>query len=795
MNHLPESAVVYSAEDTPRGDRATSALPYLAHLLPLAWLFGSVLAGARVLFLRDMLVTYRPDYAVLERALAQGVWPLWNPHAYTGTPFLKAYPLDLVLVGLMGTPGALSLGVVAHLFLAMCGMTWLARREGVAARGSWLAGTVYGLSGLMLSMVTLLQSLQAAAWAPWVVGTFLGWVRQPTWPRAARLALLAALQVSTLSAEIAAQTLLAGLALAASGTQRPRRRHLVHLAGAGLLALLLATPALFGAVDLVEGTRRAGAFLHWEVLALSANGPVLVEALLPRFFGSPLWYAEAGGWAQPYFPGGVPYFVSAYLGPGVLGLALLGGSTRLWALALLGVLLGLGEHGPFAAVLSALTFVRFPVKYLFLSTFALALLAGRGLDRVASHGSRARWLAMLPGSALLVAGAVVRIAPQRSCALASALWPPLVGAGEELTCQALWPEAWFVSGVLGTAVVLLGVSRFAAFAAPLLALDLLIVNGPVNPLVPRNLLLLEGDVQALAETVRSRPGAFRLFSYGIALSAGHRWDLTGQGNQLIAMHRLMRQSLTPPTQVIDRLDGAFDVARTGWEPVGSTLPPDVLHPDRLPDIYRELRLAGVGFVLSFEPLVADPPLADLVGEARLAGVLRPLRLYALRDALPRAFWVPRCESDLAAAAGVRARAAGFDPRQSVVIEGDGPCGPSSGDASARARVELRRLGPHHVRVEADTPPGWLVVLERYHRNWRARYGSDDVRLFKANGQFWAVATRGGARTVELSYEPVWLPGALTAAGLGLLATVSLSLAPLVMRRARDRPRSARAFCP
>ena len=65
---------------------------------------GPLFAG-RVLYYRDVGVTYYPDFVFVSRALAQGVWPLWHPGADAGAPFLMAYPVHLALL-LLGGPGA-----------------------------------------------------------------------------------------------------------------------------------------------------------------------------------------------------------------------------------------------------------------------------------------------------------------------------------------------------------------------------------------------------------------------------------------------------------------------------------------------------------------------------------------------------------------------------------------------------------------------------------------------------------------------------------------------------------------
>jgi hypothetical protein len=738
--------------------------------VPLLWLFGGLVTGSRVLFLRDMLATYGPDYAFLARALDEGVWPLWNPHLHAGLPFLKVYPIDLVLVKLLGAQGALALGVVAHLYLAMCGMTTLARREGASTRAGWLAGVVYGLGGVTLSMVTLVQLLQAAAWAPWVVAAFLGWLRAPAWPRAAVLAMACALLLSTLSVEIALQTAIVGLVLAARRAPLPTRQQAAQLAAAAGLALLMAAPVLAGLAHLLAGTRRSGGFDRAEVLALSASGPLFLEAFVPRLFGGPLWYADVS-WAHRYFPGGVPYFLTAYLGAGVLGLALVGRSARLWAAVALGALLALGENGPFAGVLALLSAVRFPVKYLFLCAFGLSLLAGRGLDRLAADRSRARWVAALPPGLLLLAGLALRLAPAAACAAGAAL----LGAASGPACATLWPEAWLVSGVLATAAVLLAGTRFAGFTAPLLALELVIVNGPINPTAPRAFLDLGPEVRALVDGVLAQPGPPRVFSYGVALAPGERWELP-PGNRLVALHWLMRQSLVPPIHAIDGLDGSLDVARVGWEPAGSTVALGEIKPDRFPLHARDLRLAGVRYVLSFAPLAGEGVVP--AGQARLGEGVRPLLVHELRDAVPRAYWVPSCESVASREeADARVHAEGFDPRRLVVIEGEGPCAPSTAAPGAESRVAYQRLGPHVVRVDADTPPGWIVVVDSHHPDWRATSGAEAVPVSRANGRYRAVRTPGGARSFEFRFRPAWRAPALAVAALGLLASAAIALGP------------------
>ena len=99
--------------------------------------------------------------------------------------------------------------------------------------------------------------------------------------------------------------------------------------------------ALLGARALIEGTQRAAGFAPRDALAWSASPMVLLDALLPRFFGDVHTFSDLGYWGQPFFPDGYPYILSLYLGPCVLLLAALAGrrapAPRLWVLVAIGV--------------------------------------------------------------------------------------------------------------------------------------------------------------------------------------------------------------------------------------------------------------------------------------------------------------------------------------------------------------------------------------------------------------------------------------------------------------------------
>jgi hypothetical protein len=715
----------------------------LSHLAATLWLFGPALDGSRLLYYRDLSLYYAPDYAFAASALRQGVWPLWNPMASAGEPCLFAYPIDLLLLAGLGPRAPLGAGAALHLLLALGGGSFLAHRLGLGPAGAWMAGAAYGLGGFVLSTVNLPPLFQACAWAPWVVGAALDVVRAPSARRVAVLAALLALQVSTLGAEVVLQTALVAVVLAAGHGLR-RLSRVAAFAGAAALAAALAAPAIAGAAALVSGSSRGRGFALGEALAFSLHPVALAEVALPRLLGNPMGLTDAAFWGRAYFPAGHPYLLSLYLGLALLVLAARARARRrLWALAAAGVLLALGHHGPLGLLPEGLALpLRGPQKLFFLAHLSLALLAGFGLERSLDRApGRLRGLLLLPGAALVALALACRVAPEAVRSAASALAPPILDPSGLGAARDLWPGAWLPAGALalGAGVLIARGGRWALAAGVLACVDLATVNAWVNPLAPAAFYDLRPEVAALLRPARDGVPA-RVFSYGVAYTPGLRLApaLAGAPSDVWLFY-LDRQSLLPRTPALDGLESAFGVDRTGWAPPGSALSVAETTPALFEGHRRRLEEGNVRWVLSFSPLPAARR-----GEAALPEVVPPLALYELAEALPRAFWAGESLDP--------------SPRPAAAPEG--------------TAVVYERVDAHTVRIQARTPPGFLVVLDTHHDGWNAADTSGPVPILRAGARYRALRTPGGERAFTLRFRPSWRGTALWVAlggGLVLLA--------------------------
>lgn len=768
-----------------------------SHVAATFWLFGDAVFSSRVLYFRDLSSQYAPDFTVAEQGLRQGLWPLWNPLLNAGEPGLLAYPVDLGLLLAAGPRAPIGMGAAVHLLLALVGSTLLARRLGMGPWGALAASSAYGLGGLLLSSVNLLPLYEAAAWAPLVVLAFLGVVQAPTGRRSSLLAVVLALQMSTLALEVVAQTLLVALVIA--GRRASARRSLGGLAAAGLVAGLLCAPALLGLRHLIEGTARGRGFAAAEALQFSVHPAVLVEAVVPRLLGNPQAFTDQDFWGRQYFPDGFPYFLSLYLGLGVILMAAQARARGLWLLAFAGAILALGHHGPLQWLPrdSALP-VRGPQKLLFLTHAALALLAGLGLERrLAAGPGRVRFVGLLlvPGLALAALALAARVDPLAVWQAGATILPPLGDPRGFVAASRLWPTTFAASAslvLLAGAVLALG-GRVAALAAPLAILDLLIVNGGLNPLAPAAFYDLRDDARRLVDAARAGEGASprcRWFSYGVAHTPGLTFEpIMLRAPSDVWLYYLDRQTLLPRTPALDGLPGAFDIDRTGWSAPDATLPVAEASPEGFAGLYPRLRLAAVRWVLSFRELpraLATPRHVEKLPEVR-----EPLTLYELTTPLPRAFHVSRYEVE-ADPARVRARleAPGFDPSRVALLPAPPPdLSGVSGSADREASVEYRPQDAHTVRLAARTPPGLIVVLDGYHRDWTAEEAGRPVPLLRANGRYRAIPTPGGDRVFTMRYRPRWRTPSLIASTLGLVLVVLLFRGPDVLEFTAARARA------
>lgn len=385
--------------------------------VPYAGLFSSAVPAGR-----DLVPYFYPQKNALAEAVRAGELPWIDRGRWGGVPLLGAAgasPFDPgnVLFLVLPLGAAMKAWILLRVALGVAGFAAFAKRLGAPRDVAAVAGLLYSLGGIAVSAASFPPTASGWAALPWALACAADVSREPSRLRVAKAAVAAALVLVAgipeiwLAGAFAALVLLAPGLLGRGPDRGPARPApaLAGLAAAALIALLLAAPALVGALASAEGgVRSAGGGMNEAVAAYGA----FPSARLPELaadFALATWPDVVG---HPATPGYWPYFPSVSPGRVAWLLALFGfvGALRAaWRPALLasaGLALALGPATPvWPCIVRAVPLVgavRFPEKWLFLFGLGTAWLAVLGLVALAGRlGPRVRRIA-LPALAAVV---------------------------------------------------------------------------------------------------------------------------------------------------------------------------------------------------------------------------------------------------------------------------------------------------------------------------------------------------------------------------------------------------------
>lgn len=795
---------------------ATGPWPLIALTVGLLVWFAPWLLAGEPRMGGDVTIEHYPRLTYAMAQLRSGALPLWSPLTMGGVPFLAnpqlalLYPPHWLLLALLPVGAMLNVTAALHVGLAAVATYALARRWALSPGAATLAATCYAFSGLFAARLWAGQIgiVAMAAWLPVLVLAADLLRARPGWRTVGIMA--AGLTLSLLVGAYQSWylgVLVVGAFLATMpGRLLVRLHRLAGLALAGAASLGLAAPQLLPAAELVRWSVRAGR-LDWA-FATDASLPPwhLPTLLLPELFGSG---------AGTYWPG--PWWhwheLTAYVGLLPLVLLPLGllRPRAAWvrfcaALAAVALLLSLGRYTPLYGWLydwlPGYGSFRDPGRHLILGSLAVALLAGRGADRLlAGRGYRPVTLALL---ALVLLGAFGALAALRA---ADDSAPSIV---PYLESQGVWhprPEtATLLPAELGVRVFLLA-ARACGMAVLAAAIALVaVVLGRRGPPARRALLLVAAvfvDLSAFGWPYLHEPLPL---APGVAFGPPEAQFAALLGEDNVA--RLQAASGLGRVAVLGQ-EGAL-AANAGYllgVPMATGLDP--LLPRRYAalgarideqpvDAFENLVLYLADRASPLQPLLSAP--YRLAPRPRTAGD-SPAGYDLQEDptALPRVFAI----SDVRLVASEDASLAAldaFDPTRSVIVEGGGSATVTSDGrhlpvAEARGDlwrpVDLLTYAPGEVTVRANLPTGGAVVLlEAWHPGWRATIDGQETTVYPADHAFMAVLSSPGSHEVRFRFRPRWFAVgvnvALVTASGGALVTALLGF-----RRARAsrRPRA------
>lgn len=751
-----------------------------------------------VFFIHDIQYYFYPYHNVTASLLRQGELPLWNPYSFSGMPLLgdgqtaMFYPPNWLFFVLPGA-AALNYALILQFSIAGVGAFLFARALNLSRAAALVAALAFMFCGFLTARVVHLSILSGAALVPWA---FLG-VDGALRPRTARWFALGALAIAIQAVsghpQVPIYTAL-GLGLYAllrgaerwylTGSWLALAFPMLRLVGMYLLGYAVAAIQLVPWVELgTLSPRAAGAsfeFVFGNSMAAS-NWLLFLFPYLYGALGAGLFAATplsvAGGsrlWEH-----------SAYVGVVTLGLALVAllslrlpqrvtATTRrqldanavraqftalFFALLLLcSVLMAAGKYTPLGQVIYALPVIgklRDVERVIVLASFALAFLAGLGVQRLSAGGvRRGVVLAALIPLALVVGTLAAAHTPWFQTLMA--LKP------DEVANLALArPNAWvpLVLATLGAAW-LIGWGRMrrpmvgAGFAVLLVAVDIgLCYAMPFNPVDQPDLFAQVPDV---VQFLRRDPGPFR-----VAMYLANNQLPNVEARESLAVSWAMNYGIEDingfnslqPRRYTDYLYGPqVEDVSYGY----------LNDPARFQPADPTLSSLNVKYVLV--PVWDSPPLG---AHLRLVYNNAYVRVYENTLVGPRAFFADSVQVERDQRAVLHAvKAPQFTGRAALVEDASFPALlPASG--LAEVQITARTAAQLAMQTQTDAPR-LLVLSEMYTPGWRASVDGVETPIYRTNYLFRGVVVPAGAHHVTVAYQP---RSALIGAGVTALALV------------------------
>jgi hypothetical protein len=744
--------------------------------------FSDVIFSDATFIARDIYLFYNPRQFYAAESINSGILPLWNPYVACGVPFqanLQSalfYPFNVVYYVLPFQKG-FKYFIVLHYFLGALFMFLLMRGWGTSNKGSFLAGIVFAFGGSLLSINDNVAFLAACVWLPCVL-----------------LCFHRALETGRIFYSI-----LSGIAIAAQIFAGDASFYLLS-SFIGTFLYALYRGLIYRGAPACSGGKLFGCFmLSWSVgLGLAAVQliPFVEFATYSHRFPG-LDFSQATKWSYhplemlqliiPYVFGttvpGTRWFGQLWLDTSYVGIfplifvfvALAWGKEKLiYYLAVLlavSLLLSFGAYTPVYRFLYEVTpvikMVQYPVKFLFLAGFALAALAGKGLDLffdAASDHKKANILAGVLGVGII------------------ALAFPLVGVlfqGDGMFARFLevYPAADYFKPIaqkqfyavlagcslaltlcLLFALVCLAARKNRLLRTPLVAVIFFVVlfdlklAKPDDPLIRETAISQHNETAAVLHNDRSLYRIYSLARFQVK-GFGHVYDIPFE-----RFYKVLKNTLRANLNIYEHIASVEE-----YSEILNRSFYDLFSP--LESYFsgngKDLQLRGycsmLFNMLNVKYIISPLPLTDFSFKLISA---HPAYIYENETVMPRAFFPQRIErfardEDLLA----RIKMPGFDPRETACIISGGREGkdariPENDAARLAWNIEWTGYSPQRCSLKTKTnKPGLLVVSDTYYPGWKAFVDGRESPLVKVNHFMRGVVVGQGDHEVLFVFQP------------------------------------------
>ncbi len=731
---------------------------------------------------RDIFRYYLPIWEFSIQNMKHGVFPLWNPYSSYGVPFFAniqscvLYPLSVLLYW-PDFIWAFNFYILLH--LAMAGFfvsVWMGSC-GASRSAQFVAGLAYCLGGYVMSSANVTISLCALSYFPLMLVCFRKALRQPGpgWVIGTAAVLLMQYLAGDPAIFFASILVISMTVLyEALRSWRSKDRSIVAtlktafsiiilFLGMGAFHILLFVEFLFHSNRSVATAETAG---RWS---LYYND--LVSIIVPHFSDTSAFFMDY--WSRQ------SWVENHYVGVTVMMLACVALLTRrtpmvlrhVW-LAAFGLLLALGPAGGVQGILYEFfpffKFIRYPARFMFLFSFAIACLAGFGLDALLAKLERSKCAAssshlkkgLLLGLIMSLVGSIVAFQFISDSSMVRFY-------AEAKTMLEAWTKLEWTPDVVRDCIdpLISNIQRSIVYLTWILIAFWLVLTRKVR----KYLILFFLTLIIFADLVEANIVEQRVEASWLRLGS--------QTVQRLEQERgIYRYAASPNTMQLYRQTPRYESLREALFALTDGMAPN--HHLALPmaymgsydsiylkegvDLSKFYRQVGSADSRPFINMVNAKYMIN--SDASFSAHYPKIQNTALGDlcanehVMPRAFLVQKAlflEKERTMPALFNAS---FDPVKVMYLDESAEAETShdiARNVEERESVEIKDYALNHAAMDiVSNQDQWLFFSDAFYPGWVARVNGQKTKIYRANYAFRAIRVPAGHSKVEWNYEPI-----------------------------------------
>jgi hypothetical protein len=362
--------------------------------------FYPLIFSDKTFYLRDIHRWFYPMKFFLASSFKNGTIPYWCPDYFCGAPFISDlqsgifYPLSLIFL-ISPLYKAFNYFIIAHIFLGFCFFYLFLKELGLSKKAAIFSSISYSFGGYTIASINTLNNLTSLIWLPAILWAFTKATRVKF--RSGYFLTVVFLCMMILGGEPQLFIISTGL-LFLYGLMCISKKDFFkgHIKICITIFILIASALIITMVQLgptyndYQLSVRMGGISYEEATKNSLTIDMLKHIFLPLQF--PDNFTTNLDINKKLFSGNgqTPWLLTVYTGFLIMPLAIFGlvsdfsKKTLFWFFIFVaGTALALGNYTPvYKIFFKVLPFFRFPVKFMFIASFSLLILAGYGVDRL-----------------------------------------------------------------------------------------------------------------------------------------------------------------------------------------------------------------------------------------------------------------------------------------------------------------------------------------------------------------------------------------------------------------------------